>query len=241
MSDAGAVISLSAALVTGAVGSVHCLAMCGGLAAALGMRSRNTPAEALSDAVLYHFGRLGGYGLAGALFGWLGASLLSTVNLPLLASVARVGAGVLLILAALKILCGWNLLSFIERAGAQYWRALQPVARRAMSAPGATRSLIVGLFWGWLPCGLVYSMLMFAALSGHALQGAAIMVAFGLGTMPTMLTSSAFAARLGQWIRQRGTRQLGGVLLLLFGCWIAWSAIPSPQHDHHTAHMIQAP
>jgi sulfite exporter TauE/SafE len=84
-------------------------------------------------------------------------------------------------------------------------------------------------------------MLMFAALSGHALQGAAIMVAFGLGTMPAMLTSSAFAARLGQWVRQRGTRQLGGVMLLLFGCWIAWSAIPSPHHDHHTAHVMQVP
>jgi sulfite exporter TauE/SafE len=236
MSDTTAVISLSAALLAGAVGSVHCVAMCGGLAGALGMRSRSTPSRALNDALLYHFGRLGGYGLAGALFGWLGASLLSTLNLPLLASVARIGAGVLLILAALKVLCGWNLLSFIERVGAQYWKALQPVARRAMNAPGATRSLIVGLLWGWLPCGLVYSMLMFAALSGHALRGGAIMVAFGLGTLPAMLTSSAFAARLGQWMRQRGTRRLAGALLLLFGCWIAWSAIPSPQHSHHTAH-----
>jgi hypothetical protein len=240
MSDTAAVISLSAALVAGAAGSVHCVAMCGGLAAAFGMRSRNTSARAFSDTVLYHVGRLSGYGLAGTIFGWLGASLLSTVNVPLLASVARLGAGVLLILAALKILCGWNLLSFIERAGAQYWRALQPVARRAMGALGATRSLIVGLFWGWLPCGLVYSMLMFAALSGDGLQGAAIMVAFGLGTMPAMLTSSALAVRLGQWIRRRGTRQLGGVMLLLFGCWIAWSAVPSPQHDHPAAHVMQA-
>lgn len=95
-----------------------------------------------------------------------------------------------------------------------------------------TRSLTVGLLWGWLPCGLVCSMLMFAALSGDSLRGAGIMVAFGLGTMAAMLTSSVFAVRLGGWIRQRGTRQVGGVLLLLFGCWIAWSAIPSP-HQHH--------
>jgi sulfite exporter TauE/SafE len=233
MSDASSLIGLSAALVAGAVGSVHCLAMCGGLAGALGMRSRNAPAAALRDAWLYHCGRLGGYGLAGALFGLLGATLVSTVNLPLLAAIARVGAGVLLVLAALKILFGWNLLASIERAGAQYWKALQPVARRAMSASGVTRSLLVGLLWGWLPCGMVYSMLAFAALSGGPLRGAGIMVAFGLGTMPAMLASSAFAARLGQWIRQRGTRRLGGVLLLLFGCWIASSAIPSPHHNHH--------
>jgi sulfite exporter TauE/SafE len=239
MSDASAVISLSAALVAGAVGSVHCLAMCGGLAGALAMRSRSTPAAALRDASLYHCGRLAGYGLAGALFGLLGATLVSTVNLPLLAAVARVGAGVLLALAALKVLFGWNALSFIERAGAQYWKALQPVARRAINASGVTRSLIVGLLWGWLPCGLVYSMLTFAALSGDSLHGAGIMVAFGLGTMPAMLTSSAFAARLGHWLRQRGTRQLGAVLLLLFGCWIAWSAIPWAHHHHDAVRVAR--
>jgi sulfite exporter TauE/SafE len=232
MSDASAVIGLSAALVAGAAGSAHCLVMCGGLAAALGMRSRDAPAAALRDTWLYHCGRLGGYGLAGALFGLLGATLLSTVNLPLLATSARVGAGVLLILAALKVLLGWNLLSPIERIGTRYWRVLQPLARRAMSGSGMTRSLTMGLLWGWLPCGLVYSMLMFSALSGNSLQGAGIMVAFGLGTMPAMLASSAFAARFAHWIRHRGTRQLGGAILLLFGLWIAWSAMPSGhQHD----------
>jgi len=232
MSEASAVISLSAALVAGAAGSVHCVAMCGGIVGALGMRARSTASNSLLDACLYHCGRLAGYGLAGALFGLLGAALVSTFNLPLLAAIARVGAGVLLMLAAIKVLFGWNMLSAIEYAGARYWKALQPIARRAMSASGATRSLTVGLLWGWLPCGLVYSMLVFAALSGEWLRGAGIMVAFGLGTMPAMVTSSAFAGRLGQWTRQRRTRQLGGVLLLLFGCWIAWSAISSAHHHH---------
>lgn len=201
------------------------------------MRARTAPGTALRDAWLYHCGRLAGYGLVGALFGFVGATLLSVVDLPLLAAIARVGAGVLLILTALKVLMGWNLLGAIEQIGARYWKALQPVARRAVSTSGATRSLLVGLLWGWMPCGLVYSMLVFAALSGAGLRGTGIMVAFGLGTMPAMLTSSAFAARLGSCTRQRSPRQLGGVLLLLFGCWIAWSAMPSSHHQQrsHTA------
>ena len=230
MSNTSAVIGFSAAFVAGAAGSVHCLAMCGGLAGALGMRSRSSPSQALRDAWLYHCGRLGGYGLAGAAFGMLGATLLSTVNLPMLATGARIGAGTLLILAALKILFGWNLLSSIEYAGARYWRALQPLARRALTTSGATRSLIIGVLWGWLPCGLVYSMLAFAAMSADAMRGAGIMVAFGLGTVPAMLTGSAFAAQLGAWVRRRGARQLGGAVLLLFGFWMAWSAIPVPHH-----------
>ena len=80
MSNTSAVIGFSAAFVAGAAGSVHCLAMCGGLAGALGMRSRSSPSQALRDAWLYHCGRLGGYGLAGAAFGMLGATLLSTVR-----------------------------------------------------------------------------------------------------------------------------------------------------------------
>jgi sulfite exporter TauE/SafE len=232
MSDASAVIGFSAALIAGAAGSAHCLVMCGGLSAALGLRSRRTPAAALRDVWLYHCGRLAGYGLAGALFGLLGATMLSAVDLPLLATIARAGAGVLLISAALKVMFGWNLLSCIERIGAHYWKILQPLARRAMSGSDVTRSLTVGLLWGWLPCGLVYSMLVFSALSGDSLRGAGIMVAFGLGTMPAMLTSSAFAAKFGHWIRQRATRQLGGAVLLLFGLWIAGSAMLSGhQHD----------
>lgn len=235
MSDASAVISLSAALVAGVAGSIHCVAMCGGLAAALGMRSRASPAVAQRDAWLYHCGRLSGYAVAGALFGLMGATVVSTVDLPLVAASARIAAGVLLMLAALKVLFGWNLLSSIEYAGARYWRALQPIARRALGASGMTRSLTVGLLWGWLPCGLVYSMLAFAALSGDSLRGASVMLAFGLGTLPAMLTSSVFAARLGQVARQRGTRQLGGILLLLFGFWIALSALPWSHHRHGVA------
>jgi uncharacterized protein len=231
MSDATAAITLSAALIAGVAGSGHCLVMCGGLAGALGMRSRTNP-SALRDAWIYHCGRLGGYGLAGALFGLIGTTIQSTLNLPLLAAAARICAGVLLILAALRILFGWNLLSWIERAGARYWKALQPIARRAAHGSGVGRSLTLGLLWGWLPCGLVYSMLLFAALSGEPLRGAAIMVAFGLGTTPAMLTSSTFAAEFAHWMRRRGARRLSGALLLLFGSWLAWAAVPPPHHEH---------
>jgi sulfite exporter TauE/SafE len=241
MTDLTGAVTLSAAALAGAAGSAHCVVMCGGLAGALGMRARAVdPSAARRDVSLYHCGRLAGYATAGALFGLLGASFQALVDLPLLASVARIAAGVLIILAAIKVLLPWNPLAPIERMGARYWKKLQPLAGRAINSRSVARGLVLGLLWGWLPCGLVYSMLVFAALSGDALRGAGIMLAFGLGTLPAMLASSAIASRLGGWLGQRPTRQLSGVVLLLFGVWLTWAAVPSPAHHHHPLHTQAA-
>lgn len=240
MTDVTAAVTLSAAFMAGIAGSAHCILMCGGLAGALSMRSRSVaPAgTAWRDASLYHIGRVGGYATAGALFGLFGATLQSAVNLPLLATSARLAAGLLVILVAVRVLFGLNALAGIERLGARFWKLVQPLAKQAASSPGSGRSLLLGLLWGWLPCGLVYSVLLLAALTGSAARGAGIMLAFGLGTMPAMLTSSACAARLSDWTRRRATRQLGGALLLIFGVWMAWAAIPTEHRHHEQLHRV---
>lgn len=235
MTDVTAAVTLSAAFMAGIAGSAHCVLMCGGLAGALGMRSRTIAAgcgNAWRDASLYHVGRLGGYATAGALFALFGATLQSALNLPMLATAARLAAALLMILAAVRILSGLNALAWIERLGARFWRLVQPLVRRAATRRAPGRSLLIGLLWGWLPCGLVYSVLLLAALSGSTARGAGIMLAFGLGTLPAMLTSSALAAGLRAWTRRQGARQLSGALLLVFGLWMAASAIPAG-HPHH--------
>lgn len=234
MTDITGVVTLSAAFMAGIAGSAHCVLMCGGLAGALSMRSRTVASArgAWRDAALYHIGRVGGYTTAGALFGLFGATLQSAVNLPLFATVARLAAGLLVMLAAVRVLFGLNALAWIERLGARFWKLVQPIARQAVTSRAPGRSLLIGLLWGWLPCGLVYSVLLLAALAGSSARGGGIMLAFGLGTMPAMLTSSVFAVRLSDWTRRRATRQLGGALLLLFGFWMAWAAIPTEHHHH---------
>lgn len=246
MTDTATAISLSAALIAGAAGSAHCLVMCGGLAGALGMRTRDPKhlrSAALRDAWMYHCGRLLSYATIGVLVGALGASVQSMLDLPALTTGARIAAALLIILAASKLVFGWNVLAPIERVGARYWKRLQPLARRAMISNSAMRGLLLGLLWGWLPCGLVYSMLVFAALGGDALRGGGIMLAFGLGTLPSMLASSVFAAQLSRFIARRGTRQLSGAMLLIFGIWLAWAALPSPNDaaaHHHLGHAAAA-
>lgn len=239
MPDASGAITLSAALISGVAGSVHCFVMCGGLAGALGMRRPATAGGigALGDAAMYHVGRVGGYTIIGAIFGGLGATVGSALDLPKLAMMARVAAGLLLVLVALRVLVGWNALAWLEWLGARFWISVQPLARRLVSSRAASRNLLLGLLWGWLPCGLVYSMLLFAALTGDALRGGGIMLAFGLGTLPAMLASTLGASRLTIYLRQSGTRRLSGALLLVFGLWLAYAAIPSTPHANHGNHL----
>lgn len=236
MTDASAVISLSAAFIAGIAGSAHCFAMCGGLAGALGMRARATSSSAgaaFGNALSYHAGRLSGYTVAGAICGLIGATLQAVLDLARIGSVLRIASGVLLVLIALRMLSPWNPLRWLETLGAKFWRRLQPFTLGTSNMIGHTQAVALGFLWGWLPCGLVYSMLLFAALSGHALNGAAILFAFGLGTLPSMLTSSVLASGVQRLLKQRWPRFASGALLLLFGVWMIWSSLPAPGHGHH--------
>lgn len=236
---AGSSISLAAAIIAGLAGSAHCFAMCGGLAGALGMRARARAAGAhgaFGQVLAYQAGRLSGYTIAGALFGLFGAGLQAIIDLPRLAVMLRVASGALLVLIALRVLFAWNTLAWLDALGVRFWRRLQPVAQHAARAQGAGHALALGLLWGWLPCGLVYSMLAFAALSGSAWSGALILLAFGIGTLPSMLTSTLLASQLHRWLSRRWPRLVGGALLLAFGLWLAGAAIHAGSHSHGSDH-----
>jgi uncharacterized protein len=234
MADAANAISLSAAFIAGMAGSAHCFAMCGGLAGAFGMRSRSsTASSALAGALPYHAGRLGGYAVAGAVCGLLGATLQAILDLARIGAWLRIASGVLLLLIALRMLSPWNPLFWLETLGAKFWRRLQPLTRRTAALSGNAHAIALGFLWGWLPCGLVYSMLLFAALSGQPFEGATILLAFGLGTLPAMLASSVLASRTQHLLRSRWPRLASGALLLAFGAWMIWISLPTGHTHHH--------
>ena len=110
------------------------------------------------------------------------------------------------------------------------WRRLQPLTRRFLPADTLPRALGLGLLWGWLPCGLVYGILATALLSGDALDGAAIMAAFGLGTIPNLLLAGFAMRRIGARLQARPVRLAAGTLVLGFGVYgLAHAATLSDQ------------
>ncbi|UQY35239.1 sulfite exporter TauE/SafE family protein [Pseudomonas fulva] len=215
---------LLSALILGLLGGGHCLGMCGGLMGALTLA---IPAERrqqrLQLLVAYNAGRILSYTAAGMLLGLAGWVIASGPLATLLRSIA----GLLLIAMGLYLAGWWSGLTRIETLGRGLWRHLQPVTRRFMPITSAPRAMVLGGLWGWLPCGLVYSTLLWAASQGDALRSAALMFAFGLGTLPVLLATGLAAERLVGLLRRRGVRIAGGLLVILFGLW----TLPGP-HQH---------
>lgn len=222
---------IAAAWLTGlAGGSGHCIGMCGGIAAALGAAQ---PAGARGIVMLLctHAGRVSGYSAAGAIAGALGSGiavglagdqgleLLRYVAAALIAAIGLrllFGAGTLSKAAGLR---NGGLLRPIERGGAALWRRIAPLLRGVVPAHTPVRAFGAGLLWGWLPCGLVYAQLSVAAAAGSAVNGAAVMAAFGLGTLISLSV-------LGTVLHAAGLARLpnraSGALLVLFAAWTAF-------------------
>ena len=207
-------LTFAAALVAGLVGSSHCIAMCGGIALAFGAQSRRRP---LSSALLYNSGRITSYAIAGALAGGLGVGLGQLLDPQVLIVVLRALAGAMLVAIGLQIALNWRLLRPIENLGFRLWHRVSPAARSLIGRRGALPALLLGGLWGWLPCGLVYSILVAATFSGGSLQGAGLMLAFGLGTAPALIATGTAASRLQRLTRRPAFRRTGGAFVVVLG------------------------
>lgn len=209
---------LLGAFAMGLLGGVHCVGMCGGIVGAI---SLNLPGEQprpfWPTQLGYNLGRITSYGIAGLLVGGLGSLLASASGVYDAQRVLLALAGVFMLLIGLHI-GGWlHLLGPVERAGGLVWRRIEPLGRGLLPVRSAPQAYVLGLVWGWLPCGLVYSALIWALSAGGAVQGGALMLAFGLGTLPNLLLMGAAAARLGSFTRRPAVRWAAGRLLLAMG------------------------
>ena len=212
---------LISALILGLLGGGHCLGMCGGLMGALTLAiPPEQRGRRLQLLLAYNLGRILSYASAGLLFGLAGWAVASSPAAMLL----RIVAGLLLISMGLYLGGWWSGLTRIEALGRGLWRHIQPVASRLLPVSSLPRALLLGALWGWLPCGLVYSTLLWAASQGNALDSGVLMLAFGLGTWPVLLATGLAAERLTALLRRRGVRMTGGLLVILFGLW----TLPGP-------------
>ena len=235
-------LSLGGALLAGIAASGHCIGMCGGITGALAMRNPGAaPGARLRLAAAYNLARIASYATAGGIAGWLGRTLLAAVDVKPLSTALRVVAGLIMFAAAGRLLFGWRLLDPLESAGARLWRRIAPWASRQGRRGGFAGAVALGLAWGWLPCGMSYSMLLLAATTVDVALGAAVMLAFGLGTLPSMVTATVAFERLVSGLWRRGAlRRVAGILLLTFSVWTAGNALYHARTGHG-AHSVPPP
>jgi hypothetical protein len=208
--------ALTAVFLVGLLGGGHCLGMCGGIVTALTVRlPGDRPRWSLHLA--YHAGRVTTYAFAGALAGGLGgAALLVGGALPVQVALYVV-AQLMLVALGLYLLGLPRYLEAFERAGRALWVRIQPAASALFPVRTAARGYAVGLLWGLLPCGLVYSVLATALVSGSAPGGALVMLAFGAGTLPSLLAAGTVFPALQRTRGGRLARRAAGGVVVAFG------------------------
>jgi len=224
-------LTLGAAFLLGLAASGHCLAMCGGVTAALGLATARDASGRTRLSLLLgcQVGRIVSYSLAGLLVAGALGGVVAFLDVESVRKVLRVFAALALLFAALVAF------GFVGSSGSRFgqavWRRLAPLGRRFLPINSLPRACAFGMVWGWMPCGFVYSVLLIATLQYSAVQGALTMAAFGLGTIPAMFLTSLASRRFVPLIASRVARRVAGSVLVasaivtVLGPWFA-HAIP---------------
>jgi sulfite exporter TauE/SafE len=208
--------SFIAVFFVGLLGGVHCLGMCGSI---VGILTGQLPKDSVRWPfhLAYNGGRLASYAVAGALVGAIGqAGLLFRDEVPVQHLLFALSS-LMLVVLGLYLAGIWGAVRYIEQVGGLLWRRLQPLTRGLFPIATPPRAFLLGTLWGWLPCGLVYSVLVTALASGSVQSGALIMLAFGLGTLPNLLAIGLFWESIKRWMQARPVRMTAGLLVAGFG------------------------
>lgn len=218
------------AFLAGLLGAGHCFGMCGGIAGGLGALSARH--GAVGAALVFNFARIVSYGLLGALAAALLGITGELLALPGWSRALRWATAVLIALIGLQFLFNLRVLAVIERGGARLWARISPAVRRAATIQGLPGRLALGLAWGLLPCGLVYTVLLTAASTGRAADGAVVMLTFGAGTLPALMGLTLWAPALAAMLQDRMSRRVIGIALIFLAVWAVAMTGNSGTMDH---------
>jgi sulfite exporter TauE/SafE len=230
-----AISALVSAWLAGLLGGAHCVAMCGGFVAALA--AARSPADAVplrrSGALVlhqlpHHAGRIASYALVGAAFGAVGGLALAAPSVLSLQRGLYVVANVFLLALAVAIATGAGSSGRLQQAGGALFSRLVPLVRVLRSQDALAARFGLGLVWGLVPCGLTYSVLPLALFSGSGIEGAAVMLAFGVGTLPSLLVAGWMAGRARRWLDTAWVRYAAAALLTAFAAAGIWRALFGP-------------
>jgi sulfite exporter TauE/SafE len=208
--------SIIAVFFVGLLGGVHCLGMCGSI---VGILTAQLPEDGARWPfhIAYNCGRISSYTLAGLLVGTIGQAGMLLRDVVPVQHLLFALSSLMLIALGLYLAGIWSMVRRIEQAGGMLWQRIQPLTRPLFPITTPARALMLGTLWGWLPCGLVYSVLVTALASGHAQSGAWVMLAFGLGTLPNLLAIGVFWERCRLWVQSPRVRLFAGLMVMAFG------------------------
>jgi len=220
--------ALIGAFLAGLLGGLHCFAMCGGWISAVAGPVATVPLQPSrllrAGQAAAHAGRLTTYVLLGAAFGAAGGEAFAVAVAPLQRAM-YVAANAMLLLLAFSLVARGAAFGGLERAGLAVFRRLLPAVTRLAPRAGMASRYALGIVWGFTPCMLVYGVLPVALLAGSAINGALVMLAFGLGTLPNLVAAGWTLARSQRWFADARYRYAAAAVIAGFavlGLYRAW-------------------
>lgn len=213
---------LSAFLI-GIAGAGHCVAMCGGITTMLTSNISNKQGSIWGCVMSYNAGRILSYSIAGAIAGFSGSLAAQSVGVPV--GWLRLVAAIFVILLGLYIGQWSFILTKVENIGKVLWTKIQPFSKRFIPVKNKSQAFGLGMVWGWLPCGLIYSTLTWSIASADMFKGAAIMFSFGLGTLPALLALSSSLSFVTNHIKKKSFRKITSFLLISYGFYSLFIAL----------------
>lgn len=213
------------AFFIGLLGAGHCIGMCSGIASALSFSINPEQKNGLWTLLLYNIGRISSYSLAGFIFAGSSSLLMIWIGGKESLVYLRILASMMMLLLAFYIARIWNGLIIVERAGQIIWKFIKPLAQYFLPLKHPLLAFPLGLLWGWLPCGLVYSTLIWAVSSADAINGLVIMLGFGLGTLPAMMLVGSLSNKLKNILNKQWFRYSSGFILAVFALQTLFIAI----------------
>jgi uncharacterized protein len=217
--------SFAFALLLGLLSALHCVAMCGAIIGTLTLslprEIRNQKKRLLPYILAYNLGRVVSYITMGLIMGVL-VGLLGSLSHPMMLGVSGhdilQGISALIMLGTGLYLANWfPRFAAVERIGVPLWRRLEPLGRRLIPVRSRKQAFVFGTIWGWLPCGLVYNAVAVAATTGSGSRSALTMLAFGIGTLPTVISMGVFTAWMAHLASLNGLRRIAGLAIIAMG------------------------
>lgn len=210
----------------------HCLLMCGGISAALSSQLIEESLFRRSlKLLIFHLGRLSCYSVLGLVLGTFIQTLTSSSGTLII--VSRLLAAFMIIIMGLYIAGFSNIIKHVEKRMGFIWHRLQPITLRYMHMQKWHHAYLLGFIWGFLPCGMIYSTLLWASANNQGAYTALLMFSFGIGTLPALFASNFFSVQAFSLFQKKNYKRAIGILLIFFGIVsMAFIAMPHNSHQH---------
>lgn len=217
------------ALIMGLFSALHCLTMCGSIIGSLTLslrkEIRDNKAKLLTFVSSYNLGRITSYALGGYFAGLLHNALMLPLGEGQGHRILQIVSALIMAGAGLHIAGWFPRFAYIEKGGAVIWRRIEPYGRKLIPVETLLQAYVFGMIWGWLPCGLVYAALALAATAGNEVRSTFTMLAFGIGTLPTVVGVGIMTNLMVRLSSMRKFRQIAGISLILLGLLAAFPQI----------------